>query len=313
LSFVATLHFSRIDAPGWQLPSLQAEGPISVLKTAAGFDFVEDGVAVVSYQREPLEQNGKYRRRHYLHPILGLDGEVLTEDFPTDHLHHRGVFWAWHQVIVNDKPLGDAWVCNNFFWDVVQAKIIPATPLGRLDLDVIWSSNDYTDKDGQRLPLVRERAQITVHPRTKFYRIIDVRFSLEPLVDRVAIGGSTDSKGYGGFSVRMKLQPPMRFLTSHGEVEPTKNAISGGAWVDVRGPVGREGRQAGIAILQRAPSPQIPQPWILRRSRSMQNAAFPGRDPVLLSRDKPLEFNYRLVIHQCNGVNAELLTRLLSK
>src|SRR5215471_5321743 len=25
----------------------------------------------------------------YLHPIYGLDGEVLTDDFPKDHVYHR--------------------------------------------------------------------------------------------------------------------------------------------------------------------------------------------------------------------------------
>ena len=27
----------------------------------------------------------------YLHPIYGLDGEVLTDDFPKDHVYHRGL------------------------------------------------------------------------------------------------------------------------------------------------------------------------------------------------------------------------------
>ncbi|HIF35027.1 MAG TPA: hypothetical protein EYQ75_25900 [Planctomycetaceae bacterium] len=302
LSFVVTFHFARIDA---------AEGLVTVRKTDAGFEFIEDAVAVVSYQREPTERNGKYRRSHYLHPILGLDGEVLTEDFPDDHLHHRGVFWAWHQVVVNNKQLGDAWICSDFHWDVVQAKITSPAPLGRLNLDVHWSSNDYTDELGKRIPVVHERAQITVHPRTEHYRIIDVRFSLQPLVEGVAIGGSKDSKGYGGFSVRMKMQPPMQFISAAGELEPTRNAIPGGSWIDIRGPIGRQSKLAGIAILQRSPSPGIPQPWILRRGRSMQNAAYPGRDPVLLPHDKRLEFNYRLVVHQ-GEVNGEQLKPLLS-
>ena len=39
-------------------------------------------------------------RSTYVHPLFGLDGEVLTDDFPQDHYHHRGLFWAWPHVDV---------------------------------------------------------------------------------------------------------------------------------------------------------------------------------------------------------------------
>ena len=47
----------------------------------------------------------------YIHPLYGLDGEVLTDDFPADHLHHRGVFWAWPHVTVDGRHL-DLWMQN---------------------------------------------------------------------------------------------------------------------------------------------------------------------------------------------------------
>ena len=36
------------------------------------------------------ENDGRRRRGCYLHPIWGLDGEILTDDFPKDHYHHHG-------------------------------------------------------------------------------------------------------------------------------------------------------------------------------------------------------------------------------
>ena len=30
-------------------------------------------------------------RSSLLHPVYGLDGEVLTDDFPKDHVNHRGL------------------------------------------------------------------------------------------------------------------------------------------------------------------------------------------------------------------------------
>ena len=37
-------------------------------------------------------------RSSYVHPLYGLEGEVLTDDFPVDHFHHRGLFWAWPRM-----------------------------------------------------------------------------------------------------------------------------------------------------------------------------------------------------------------------
>ncbi|MFO0909036.1 MAG: DUF6807 family protein, partial [Isosphaeraceae bacterium] len=47
-------------------------------------------------------------RSGYVHPIYGLDGEVITDDFPRDHYHHRGLFWAWPHNTVNGREV-DLW------------------------------------------------------------------------------------------------------------------------------------------------------------------------------------------------------------
>lgn len=286
--------------------ALQSAEPIEVRKTATGFEFIEGDKAIVVYQSEPTERDGKFKRSHYLHPVLGLDGEPLTEDFPADHLHHRGIFWAWHQVRVDNKLLGDPWVCERFHWDLLSSEAKATDAGGELKLVVNWSSDDLTDKAGKRIPVVREEATIVVHRRTPQYRLLDISYTLHPVVGGVSIGGSEDVKGYGGFSVRMKLRKPMQFLTAAGEVEPVREAISSGHWIDMRGPIGRENQLAGIAIVQRPGTTGTPQPWIIRRAGSMQNAAFPGRHPVELSTKKPLQFHYRVVIHSGNVDTAKL-------
>ena len=53
----------------------------------------------------PADRN----RSTYIHPLYGLDGEVLTDDFPRDHYHHRGLFWAWPHVKIGGREL-DLWM-----------------------------------------------------------------------------------------------------------------------------------------------------------------------------------------------------------
>jgi hypothetical protein len=55
-------------------------------------------------------------------------------------------------------------------------------------------------------------------------------------------------------------------------------------------------------------NPGHPQPWILRREKSMQNVAFPGSTPVKLTK-KGIRLRYRMVIHDQN-VKTEDLERL---
>ena len=43
-----------------------------------------------------------------------------------------------------------------------------------------------------------------------------------------------------------------------------------------------------MAILCHPSNPGFPQPWVLRRTKSMQNPAYPGARPVALSRTEPL-------------------------
>jgi hypothetical protein len=289
---------------------LPAAAQVSVRPTGNGFDFVESGHVIAAYQRRPTDKDGKYQRSHYLHPVVGLNGAELTEDFPTDHLHHRGIFWAWHQLTVDGKQLGDPWVCQRSYWDHVSAAIETTDTSSRLNVAVHWSSDDLLDATGKRIPIVLERSTIEFHPRTESYRLVDIRFSLEPLLNNVSIGGSDDQKGYGGFSVRMKLKPPMQFLGEGGEIEPTITGISGGRWVNIQGPIGPDDSVAGIAMLQMSASPKLPQPWILRRGKSMQNAAFPGQKAFKLSKPNSVEFHYRLVIHAGN-VDAKTIQSLL--
>ena len=61
-----------------------------------GVELSEGDKKVFFYQRATKSQDGKYPRANYLHPLYDLDGAVITDDFPKDHPHHRGIFWTWH-------------------------------------------------------------------------------------------------------------------------------------------------------------------------------------------------------------------------
>ncbi len=277
----------------------EASSPvIRVTESAQGFLFAEGADKVLFYQRKPKALDGKHRRANYVHPLYDLDGNVLTEDFPADHRHHRGLFWAWHQVWVGDKRVGDPWAIKDFSWEVDNARVSHDAASAGLMVRVLWKSPRWTNDGGQQAPLVRETTTIRVYRAEKNHRKIDFEIRLVAMVEGLRLGGSDDAKGYGGFSMRLRLPADARFTAKRGTVEPQRLSVDAARWMDLSASYGRGGQLAGVTTLCHPSLPGFPQRWILRSSRSMQNPVYPGREPVALSRETPLTLRYRLVVHR---------------
>ena len=273
--------------------------PLKATATNQGIEVREGKQPILFYQRTPKSQEGNFERAHYVHPLYDLDGNVLTEDFPADHPHHRGIFWAWHQVWLGDRKLGDPWLASDFSWQVHAVETtLPNPELLQLRCFVTWTSPQAVDALGARLPLVRETTTIRIHRAESQQRNIDFRIKLQALQANIQIGGSEDAKGYGGFSPRIRLPAGLRFRGETGLVEPQRTAVQGGAWMDIVGHFSDPVSLSGLAILCHPANPGFPQGWILRSSGSMQNAVYPGRHPVPLSLQSPLMLSYRLVLHR---------------
>lgn len=279
--------------------------PLRIIKGTEGFEFRDNGKPVLFYQTKPKSIDGKFERAGYVHPLYDLDGNVISEDFPTDHLHHRGIFWAWHQVYIGDKQIGDPWICKNFLSRVDDVALIESDAGAvAIQATAYWVSPDWLDTSGNLKPIVREETRIEVRRSTANNRVVDFRIKLLALETDVRIGGSDDVKGYGGFSPRLRLPKDIRFTAEQGEVEPQKTAVDASPWMDLSGTFdaaagsNRETLTSGVAMLCHPSLPGFPQQWILRKARSMQNPVFPGRTPVKLPGKEPLELRYRLIVHR---------------
>jgi hypothetical protein len=273
--------------------------PIKITETSEGFMVTEAQEKVMFYQRRHKAQDGKYMRANYIHPLYGLDGEVMTEDFPADHPHHRGIFWAWHQVWLGDKRLGDPWAASDFYWDVYETKILDVDSKSRaLQVQVLWKSPLWTDTDGNKKAFVKETTMIRIHRAQNDMRKIDFEIKLLALEDGIRLGGSEDAKGYGGFTTRIPLPDGLSFTGTNGPVEPKTLSVEAGPWLDFTGNFSKDGKISGLTILCHNTSPGYPQRWILRRKGSAQNPVYPGRHPVLMARKNPLILRYRLIIHR---------------
>lgn len=270
------------------------------VEVADALQISENGHKILSYQISEKSHNGTYTRSNYIHPLYSLDGAIMTEDFPEDHLHHRGIFWTWHQVYIGDKRIGDPWEIKDFSWSVDTIREVESNEKGTsIAMDVFWKSPLWKDSAGVEKTMAREVVKIRVFPREKDYRIIDIEISILALEEDMRLGGSEDAKGYGGFSPRIRLPEDIVFSSGNGEVKPTNLPVVAAPWMDITGSLGKNGAKAGMSIFCHPDNPGTSEQWILRSKRSMQNAVFPfpGAAAIPLSNEDPLVLSYRLVVH----------------
>lgn len=278
-------------------PSKTTETPFAVNENHEGLALLENGQPVFFFQRLPKSSTENNVYNNYLHPLYDLNGDTLTEEFPEDHPDHRGIFWAWHQLYIQGKSVGDGWIMEDVAFDVVDLKTVLDKEKVQLNVHVLWKSENF--ENGK--PFVEEQTSIIVHQRQKELRKIDFEISLKALVPGVQLGGSDDIKGYGGFCARIKLPKSLSFTSSNGTVSPQEGQVVAGAWMDFSHYDSARQAESGLTILCHPSTPNYPAPWILRQRGSMQNIVFPGSERMDLSMNEPTVLRYRLIIHKGNA------------
>jgi hypothetical protein len=287
-------------------------GQLTMKKQSDGIKIVDGSSNVLFYQMSPLNKDGAYERCNYIHPLWGLNGKILTEDFPADHLHHRGIFWAWHQVWIGDKRIGDPWEIKDFDQEITEIEFVkdPDETVW-LKSEVLWLSDKWK-VNGIKKPYIQENVAIHIHKSNLKYRRIDFEISLLALEENLRIGGSDDEKGYGGFSVRMILPDDVQFSGKNGSIKPQETAVESQGFVNISGSLGKGNSKAGIVILDNKENPGYPQNLILREKNSMQNIAWPGAEPVALSTTEPLVLKYSLIVYS-GKMNAKKIAKLIDE
>ncbi|RME96015.1 MAG: hypothetical protein D6766_01760 [Verrucomicrobia bacterium] len=283
------------------VPARAAEGGLACRPTAAGRDWVfsENGRAVLTYHHGVvappegfLEQVSANNRRYararadYIHPLHGLDGEVLTHDWPVDHPHHRGIYWAWPETMWGER-MGDLHALQEVF----------ARPTGEPEVTERGEAIELRARHRwlwqERTPVVAETAVIRVYPVRPDGRRIDLEFRLRALTRGVTIA-RRETRLYGGLNLRLAAVAGQQiaFTNAPAGSEPRFS------WGDLSGrfPGGR--RITGLAILQHPANPEFPGDWVQYPELNWLQPTFPTAGTrCLLPTDRPLVLRYRLWIH----------------
>jgi hypothetical protein len=252
-------------------------------------------------------------RSDYIHPLYGFQGEALTDDFPKDHLHHRGLWWSWCEVRHHEK-IGDLWaVCKiRAYPDRITQRTAGA------DRAVLQAVNLWR-YDDDPVAVVRETVTLRVFRTTGApgarSRSIDVDVRLEALVDGVAIAGrqKIDYGGYGGMTIRLNPrlgdfairavhpQPDKWKGDTLALVERIIDPATWGdaAWLALYGRYPVAGAAAAgfttIFMCEARTTPRYPNDFRYYAS-TCTSLAFPGKTIVPVPRGQPLDYRTRVVV-----------------
>jgi len=249
-----------------------------------------------------------FLRAGYIHPVFTPGGRIVTDDYPDDHPHQHGIFFAWTKTEFEGRH-PDFWNMGDGTGAVVFDKVedVRSGPeratfkarLRHLDLSA-----------PQPRTVLNEVWDVTVHraaPGMSRYSMFDIASTQECATASPLI---LPDYRYGGIGIRghrnWRMKANVSFLTSEG-----KDRISGddttARWCAINGRV--DGQLVGLAALDHPGNFRAPQPLRIHPDDPYFNFSPSKRGQWEISPGKPYVSRYRFVAYD-GDVNAAELNRL---
>lgn len=247
-----------------------------------------------------------YRRSGQIHPVWTPSGRAVTDDFPPDHAHQHGVFFAWVNTTFEGRRL-DFWNQKEQTGTVAHAEYLGAVD-GPVygELKVRLRHDDLSAPGGLK-PVLNETWTVRAYNLSNVF-VVDFE-SRQSCAGESAL--TVNQYHYGGFGLRGNRQwfdprvkgngtpDPVRsgrsdFLTSEGKTRRDGNHTRP-RWVDLSGEV--DGAVCGIAVLDHPANFRFPQPVRLHPNKPYFCFAPMVLGAFDIAPGKTYVSRYRLIAH----------------
>lgn len=281
---------------------------VGVLKEAKRLVVKYAGRELLGFQTAPELPEGVkpvFARAGYIHPVYTPSGTLVTDDYPSDHYHHHGVWAAWTKTDFEGR--------HPDFWNVHDGT-------GRVDFVGVgetWggvvhggftSRQRYVDvKASPEKAALEDEWEVTVYRGingAKPYVVFDL------VLTQQTSGGSPlklEEYRYGGVGVRghreWKDKAKFFFLTSEGKDRSNGNATRG-RWCHLGGTVG--GKTVGITTFDHPSNLRAPQPMRLNPEDPFFNWAPSQLGPFEIKPGESFVLRHRFVVADGEPDRAEL-------
>ncbi len=249
----------------YQLITAGSNSVWTVTRRSDALDIKRVGLSVFTFVTTPAglpDKNIKpvFLRGGYIHPVFTPSGRLVTDDYPSDHYHHHGIWFAWTKTEFEGA--------HPDFWNVGDGT-------GRVEFEAVDGVSNgavYAGfKSRQRYVALTGAAPKVALNEQWDVRVYDVgRWANKPyfVFDIVATQQCASNSPlileeyrYGGMGVRghrnWQDKSKVSFLTSEGKGRLDGNATRA-RWVHMSGLVDNE--TVGIAVLDHPNNFRSPQP-----------------------------------------------------
>jgi len=236
-----------------------------------------------------------FRRGGYFHPLVTPSGRWVTDDFPTNHVHHHGVWFAWTNTRFDGRTPD--------FWNMGDGKgLVEFVELNQLDAGPLHarlrSTQRYQDlTSGAPVNVLIETwdASVVAPMQPDAPRVLDLDVQQNCASEKPLF---LPEYRYGGIGIRGAGSwdgiPHARFLTSNGESDRVKAHATRAKWCAMWGRV--DGRDCGIAVLAHPGNFRAPEPIRVHPSEPFLNFAPSQAGDFEIKPGATHRARYRLVV-----------------
>lgn len=234
-----------------------------------------------------------FQRSGFIHPLRTPTGRVVTADFPADHAHQHGIFFAWKQAEFEGRAID--------FWNQAdRTGLVEHTAVQHVESGPVYAQFevslrhlDLTASDGPK-PVLDEDWTV------RLYALADVH--VVDLTSRQRCASASPLKlleyHYGGMGYR----GPTEWLGTDSGFEMTTNEglgrIEGNhsrpLWVDCLGPL--DSAACGIRVVQHPDNFRFPQPVRLHPSKPYFVFAPEVLGEFVIEPEQEYESRYRYIV-----------------
>jgi len=267
------------------------------------FSFVTFPSGLPSKDIKPI-----FLRGGYIHPVLTPSGRLVTDDYPSDHYHHHGIWFAWTKTEFEGA--------HPDFWNVGDGT-------GKVELVALnrpWGGPVHGGFESRQLYFAltgaARKAALNEDWDVRLYNVGQggndgKRYFLFDIVATQQCMTKSplvlEEYRYGGMGVRghrnWKDKSKVSFLTSEGKAREDGNATRG-RWVRMSGLV--DGEMVGIAVLDHPSNFRSPQPLRLHPDDPYFNYAPSQLGRFEIKPGERFVLRYRYVVADGPADKAEL-------
>lgn len=283
---------------------------------------------VLRYNYGVIQQNkgesGAYDRAAYIHPVWTPTGKVITGDFSPEHIHQRGIFFAWRQIKFSDVE-ADFWSLGKEPGRQLPDELGPSIEKGPVFAELgifnkgnvgdktymretcavrvytlpeedMWLFDMYlrqipmNPKNPRRIPTEVTTATVIVDGKVKRIQKEKVEGDIFMEIAKSLYGGMT-FRGVGGW---LSEDVSLDVLTSEGKNRADANETQA-RWIDYTGPLGDE--WGGVVIFDHPLNQRYPTPLRVHPQFPYFCYAFAQNEPYMIYNNAPLDLVYRFLVH----------------